>query len=144
VEAVGDHGCEYMTGGKVVILGPTGRNFAAGMSGGVAYVLDETGDFKGRCNLQGVNLKKLEDREEIAQLQDIIERHAIHTRSSRAAKILNSWKVCVPKFVKVLPKDYERMISELEKAQSAGLSGDEAWNAAFEANARDVARIGGG
>ena len=82
VEAVGDHGCEYMTGGRVVVLGPTGRNFAAGMSGGIAYVLDEAGDFPRRCNLQMVALEKLEDADEIEQVWKMIQRHQTYTRSA--------------------------------------------------------------
>ena len=144
VEAVGDHGCEYMTGGKVVILGPTGRNFAAGMSGGTAYVLDEAGDFATRCNPQMVGLEKLEDPAEIAALEAMIQKHRDYTRSKKAAKVLALWEAMVPKFVKVMPKDYKRVLGALKKAEQDGLSGDAALNAAFEANARDVARIGGG
>ena len=88
VESVGDHGCEYMTGGRVVILGPTGRNFAAGMSGGVAYVLDETGDFPKQCNQKMVNLERLEDAEETEQIRQMIHRHGQYTHSQRAFKIL--------------------------------------------------------
>src|SRR5262249_47687962 len=88
VEAVGDHGCEYMTGGRVVVLGPTGRNFAAGMSGGIAYVLDEVGDFPRRCNHEMVKLFPLEDPEEIELVQDMIRRHAHYTKSDRAWKVL--------------------------------------------------------
>ena len=84
VEAVGDHGCEYMTGGRVVVLGPTGRNFAAGMSGGIAYVLDEAGDFERRCNQEMVDLEKLEDEAEIAEVADMIRRHADYTNSTLA------------------------------------------------------------
>jgi glutamate synthase (ferredoxin) len=91
-----------------------------------------------------VGLGKVEDQEEIAQLKDIIERHAINTHSTRAAKILSAWDRHLPKFVKVLPKDYARVIAAIKKAEQAGLSGEEAVNAAFEANARDVSRIGGG
>ncbi|MBD2012562.1 glutamate synthase large subunit [Microcoleus sp. FACHB-53] len=143
VEAVGDHGCEYMTGGKVVVLGATGRNFAAGMSGGVAYILDETGDFATRCNQQMVGLESLEDAEEIDDLYQMIQRHADYTGSQKASKVLASWKDMVPKFVKVMPKDYKRVLQAIEKAIAAGLSGDDALTAAFEENARDVARIGG-
>ncbi|HEY6168020.1 MAG TPA: glutamate synthase large subunit [Verrucomicrobiae bacterium] len=143
VEAVGDHGCEYMTGGKVVILGPAGRNFAAGMSGGVAYVLDEAGDFATRCNKQMVGLEKLEE-EDAATLKAMIENHAISTKSTRAAKILAEWSKYLPKFVKVMPKDYKRVLQSLKKAQADGLTGDEAMTRAFEENARDVARVGGG
>jgi glutamate synthase (ferredoxin) len=143
VEAVGDHGCEYMTGGKVVVLGSTGRNFAAGMSGGVAYILDETGDFATRCNTQMVGLEKLEEPEEISDLYQMIQKHADYTGSQKASKVLASWEEMVPKFVKVMPKDYKRVIQALKKALEAGLSGDDALTAAFEENARDVARIGG-
>jgi glutamate synthase (ferredoxin) len=143
VEGVGDHGCEYMTGGKVVVLGHTGRNFAAGMSGGVAYVLDETGDFTTRCNTQMVGLETLEDTEEINDLYQLIEHHAKYTESQKAAQILANWANLVPKFVKVMPKDYKRVLQAIEAAIASGLSGDDALTAAFEENARDVARIGG-
>jgi len=144
VESVGDHGCEYMTGGRVVVLGPTGRNFAAGMSGGVAYVLDEAGDFPRRCNQQMVTLDKLESADEIEEVWKIIQRHQTYTRSARAAAILANWQQMVPKFVKVMPKDYKRVLQSIKKVEDAGLSGEEAIMAAFEANAHDVARIGGG
>jgi glutamate synthase (ferredoxin) len=144
VESVGDHGCEYMTGGRAVILGPTGRNFAAGMSGGVAYVLDEAGDFPRRCNQQMVALEKLEDADEIESVWKMIQRHQTYTKSERATKILADWKSCVPKFVRVMPRDYQRVLQSLKKVQSQGLSGDDAVMAAFEENARDIARVGGG
>jgi glutamate synthase (ferredoxin) len=143
VEAVGDHGCEYMTGGRVVILGPTGRNFAAGMSGGVAYVLDEAGDFGKRCNQQMVGLEKLE-AEDAAELKAIIEEHAINTKSTRAAQVLSAWDSFVPKFVKVMPKDYKRVLAAIKKAEADGLTGDDALNRAFEVNSKDAARVGGG
>ncbi len=143
VEGVGDHGCEYMTGGKVVVLGPTGRNFAAGMSGGVAYVLDEEGDFAVRCNAQMVGLEKPES-EEVEELRQLVKRHADLTKSQKAFKVLALWDEMVPKFVKVMPKDYKRVLQAIKKAQEDGLSGDEALTAAFEANARDVSRVGGG
>ncbi|HEX5400086.1 MAG TPA: glutamate synthase large subunit [Verrucomicrobiae bacterium] len=144
VEAIGDHGCEYMTGGRVVVLGQTGRNFAAGMSGGIAYVLDEAGDFATRCNKELVGLEKLADADEIEEVWKLIQRHQTYTRSERAAKILGDWKNFVPKFVKVLPKDYARVLNALKRVQSQGLSGDDAIMAAFEENIRDVARVGGG
>ncbi len=143
VESVGDHGCEYMTGGRVVVLGQTGRNFAAGMSGGVAYVLDETGDFPVRCNLQMVQLEKLEEAGEAEEIRQMIHRHAQYTRSQRAFKVLALWEQMLPKFVKVMPKDYKRVLQSLRKAREAGLDGEQAIMAAFEANARDVARVGG-
>ena len=143
VEAVGDHGCEYMTGGNVVVLGSTGRNFAAGMSGGVAYVLDEKGDFATRCNQQSAGLEKLTDPAEIEFVRQLIHKHAEYTKSQRAFKVLALWEKFVPKFVKVLPRDYARMLKAFKKVKDEGLSGDEAWMAAFEVNARDVSRIGG-
>ena len=143
VEGVGDHGCEYMTGGKVVVLGETGRNFAAGMSGGVAYILDEAGDFATRCNMSMVALEKLEDAEEIADLRQLIQTHFDLTGSAIASKVLANWDAMLPVFVKVMPKDYKRVLQAIERAIAAGLSGDDALTAAFEENARDVARIGG-
>jgi glutamate synthase (ferredoxin) len=143
VEGVGDHGCEYMTGGKVVVLGATGRNFAAGMSGGVAYVLDERGDFAKNVNQQMVGLKKVENPAEAAELRAIIEKHFKYTKSTKAEQVLASWNQILPKFVKVLPKDYERMLACIERAHSQGLVGDEAIMVAFEENARDTSRVGG-
>ena len=142
VEAVGDHGCEYMTGGKVVILGSTGRNFAAGMSGGVAYILDENGDFATRCNTQMADIEPLdeEDRETIYQM---IQKHADYTNSQKAAKVLANWQETAAKFVKVMPRDYKRVLQAIKNAIAEGLSGDDALTAAFEANARDAARISG-
>src|SRR6266568_3666538 len=121
VESIGDHGCEYMTGGRVIVLGPVGRNFAAGMSGGVAYVLDEAGDFSRRCNPQMVGMEKLEDADEIEMLWKMIQRHQTYTRSTRAAKVLENWQQMTPKFVKVMPKDYKRVLSSLKQVQASGL-----------------------
>jgi glutamate synthase (ferredoxin) len=143
VEGIGDNGCEYMTGGRVVILGTAGRNFGAGMSGGIGYVLDETGDFAQRVNLQMVGIEKLESPAEIAAVRDLIERHFDYTRSTRAQQILAAWDQSVPKFVKVMPKDYKRMLASIDRAQAQGLTGDEAIMAAFEDNARDLSRVGG-
>ena len=143
VEAVGDHGCEYMTGGRVVVLGPTGRNFAAGMSGGIAYILDTDGIFHTNCNLDMVDLDRVENAEEIAELKSMIERHAHLTGSTLAAEVLAAWEETLPKFVKVLPKDYKRVLLAMDRVMAAGLSGDEAVMAAFEENARDLARAGG-
>ena len=143
VESIGDNGCEYMTGGRVVVLGPAGRNFGAGMSGGIGYVLDETGDFAARVNTSMVGLEKLESPAEIAEVRALIEKHLDYTKSARAKQILDGWKDYLPKFVKVLPKDYKRMLACIEKAESQGLTGDEAIMAAFEENARDLSRVGG-
>ena len=143
VEGIGDNGCEYMTGGRVVILGTAGRNFGAGMSGGIGYVLDEAGDFAQRINLQMVGIEKLESPAEMAAVRDLIERHADYTQSTRARQILAAWDQYVPKFVKVMPKDYKRMLASIDRAQAQGLTGDEAIMAAFEDNARDLSRVGG-
>jgi glutamate synthase domain-containing protein 2/glutamate synthase domain-containing protein 1/glutamate synthase domain-containing protein 3 len=143
IEAVGDHGCEYMTGGRVVVLGQTGRNFAAGMSGGVAYVLDEVGDFRSRCNLDTVSLDPLEDPQEIADVKDMVQRHARYTHSELGWRVLAMWDELTPKFIKVMPKDYRRMLEAVQRAEAAGLSGDEAVMVAFEDNKNDAARVSG-
>ena len=133
VEGVGDHGCEYMTGGTAVILGKTGRNFAAGMSGGIAYVLDDLGDFASRCNREMVGLEQLDDSDS-AILKEMIGKHAECTGSGLATNILNDWDNVLPRFVKVMPMDYKRVLQALERAKNAGLSGDDALAAAFEEN----------
>jgi len=143
IEAVGDHGCEYMTGGCVVVLGQTGRNFAAGMSGGVAYVLDEIGDFCSRCNLDTVTLEPLEEPHEIAGVKEMVQRHARYTHSELGWRVLAMWDELIPKFVKVMPKDYRRMLEAVKRAETAGLSGDEAVMVAFEDNKNDAARVSG-
>jgi glutamate synthase (ferredoxin) len=143
VEGVGDHGCEYMTGGRVVVLGRTGRNFAAGMSGGVAYVLDWEGDFKRRVNFEMVELEPVSAPDEIAELKAMIQRHAEHTDSELAWRILIRWDELLPKFVKVMPKDYKRVLKAFAEVEAQGLSGDEAVMAAFESNKRDASRVGG-
>ncbi len=107
VEGVGDHGCEYMTGGHVVVLGSTGRNFAAGMSGGIAYVLDEAGDFDKRCNMSMVELEAIDEPE---HLKSLIEKHLHYTNSSRAQTILDNWNDYLPRFIKVMPTDYKRAL----------------------------------
>ncbi len=140
VEAVGDHGCEYMTGGRVVVLGATGRNFAAGMSGGVAYVLDVTGDFPSRCNKELVELGQLTEALEIAEVRGMIDRHARYTHSTRAQHILKLWDDMVPKFVKVMPKDYKRMLECIDRAQKSGLKGDEALLKAFHESTQAAAK----
>jgi glutamate synthase domain-containing protein 2/glutamate synthase domain-containing protein 3 len=117
VEGVGDHGCEYMTGGCVVILGKTGRNFAAGMSGGFAYVLDLDGDFADRVNGERVDLEAL-DEADVEKLQRMIRKHFHYTRSRRADEILRKWGSFAPKFVKVFPKDYKRALADRIEAES--------------------------
>ncbi|HVO32887.1 MAG TPA: glutamate synthase-related protein, partial [Elusimicrobiota bacterium] len=143
VEGVGDHACEYMTGGRVVVIGATGRNFAAGMSGGTAYVLDTLGTFPIRCNKQMVELDVLQDEDEIADVRSMVERHFEYTGSQVAAKILQEWTALIPKFVKIMPKDYKRALTAEKRVRSLGLSGEKAAMAAFEENMKDLARVGG-
>jgi glutamate synthase (ferredoxin) len=116
VEGVGDHGCEYMTGGQVVVLGPTGRNFAAGMSGGIAYVLDEAGDFESRCNPEMVDLFPVEYREDVAILLEAIERHMEFTGSDHARRIIENFETLRPRFVKVFPRAFQRVLRERAEA----------------------------
>ncbi|MFM7494142.1 MAG: hypothetical protein ACKO2A_09565, partial [Acidimicrobiaceae bacterium] len=111
VEGVGDHGCEYMTGGRVVVLGNTGRNFAAGMSGGIAFVYDVDGKFGSRVNTELVDIVALE-KEDVTWLKTMISRHAALTNSVRAQEILADWKTSFAKIRKVLPRDYARVIAE--------------------------------
>jgi glutamate synthase domain-containing protein 2/glutamate synthase domain-containing protein 1/glutamate synthase domain-containing protein 3 len=143
VEAVGDHGCEYMTGGRVIVLGPAGRNFGAGMSGGVAYVLDLNGDFAASANAEMVDLNPLTEPEEIAAVRAMIERHLKYTNSARAKQVLDDWDNMVKRFVQVMPRDYKRMLACIARAHEQGLTGDEAIMVAFEENARDLSRVGG-
>ena len=142
IEGVGDHGCEYMTGGCVVVLGTTGRNFAAGMSGGLAYVFDEDSTFRNRCNLDTVSLEH-PDEGDLQEVEELLRCHAIYTHSERAWQILALWEEVAAKFVKVLPKDYRRMLDAVRQAEQAGLVGEEAIMAAFEANKNDAARVSG-
>ncbi len=140
VEGVGDHGCEYMTGGRVVILGRTGRNFAAGMSGGFAYVFDREGSFERRCNLEMVALEPLSDPGESDLVLDLIRRHTALTGSELAARIIERWEVFLPRFVKVVPHDYKRMLEAIRQMEREGLSGESALLAAFELNNRQPAQ----
>ncbi len=121
VEGVGDHGCEYMTGGRVVVLGSTGRNFAAGMSGGVAYVLDEQRAFARRCNTDLVELEALDEHDE-AELKDLVAEHAERTGSPVAQRLLDEWDAAVRRFVKVMPRDYKRALAERAAAEAAAAS----------------------
>ncbi|HBP66617.1 MAG TPA: glutamate synthase large subunit [Desulfosporosinus sp.] len=129
VEGVGDHGCEYMTGGKVVVLGKTGRNFAAGMSGGVAYILDFDEVY---CNKSMVLLEKIESQEELSEIKKMIEKHVTATRSPLGKKIIADWEGYSQKFTKVIPEDYKRMLENIAKAHKAGLNGEEALMEAFK------------
>ncbi|HVX67708.1 MAG TPA: glutamate synthase large subunit [Bryobacteraceae bacterium] len=135
VEAVGDHGCEYMTNGLVAVLGPTGRNFAAGMTGGLAYVLDETGEFsRARCNRAGVDLEAVEAADANA-LQKLIEKHAELTASPRAKWILENWEKMLPKFVKVFPHEYKRVLGVARRVEKQA-----AGKPAGQAQAQEVGR----
>jgi glutamate synthase (ferredoxin) len=142
VEGVGDNACEYMTGGRVVILGPAGRNFAAGMSGGVAYVMDLKDGFAQRVNKEMVELEPMTE-EDIKEVEVLVRRHLQYTGSPVAKKVLDQGRAFLGSFIKVMPKDYKRMITAIKAAQASGLIGDDAILAAFEQNARDMARVGG-
>jgi glutamate synthase (NADH) len=133
VEGVGDHGCEYMTGGTVLVLGKTGRNFAAGMSGGIAYVLDVDGKFQSRCNPELVDLDKVEEEEDIMTLRIMVQQHQRHTNSQLAKEVLANFENLLPKFIKVIPREYKRALANLkvegaskEVAEHAAKEQDEA------------------
>jgi glutamate synthase (NADPH/NADH) large chain/glutamate synthase (ferredoxin) len=119
IEGTGDHGCEYMTGGVVVVLGRTGRNFAAGMSGGAAFVLNELGKFESRCNLGMVELEKVTSAEDKQLLHDMVTKHFMYTGSRKAKEVLDTWETMLPKFVKVMPVDYKRVLAERKAAAAS-------------------------
>ncbi|MFC4771120.1 glutamate synthase large subunit [Enterococcus hermanniensis] len=131
VEGVGDHGCEYMTGGVAVILGATGRNFAAGMSGGVAYVYDPTDSFAAKCNREMVDLFKVGETGADTILKEMIEKHLVYTDSVKAAELLNNWEEAQKHFVKVYPREYHEMVRVTEKLATTGLTGAELIEKAF-------------
>ncbi len=143
VEGVGDHGCEYMTGGRVVVLGHTGKNFAAGMSGGIAYVWDPDGTFPSHCNEEMVLLEPVENAVEKEELKGMLERHWQLTQSGVAQRLLSQWEETCKQFVRVIPNDYKCMIHALGKAYSSGLSGNEAIMEAFQGCQRDKASLKG-
>ncbi|KAI7755265.1 hypothetical protein M8C21_002410, partial [Ambrosia artemisiifolia] len=134
VEGVGDHGCEYMTGGTVVILGKTGRNFAAGMSGGIAYVLDVDAEFRSRCNPELVDLDKVEEEDDIMTLRMMIQQHQRHTNSQLAKEVLADFDNLLPKFIKVFPRDYKRILAAMKEKEIAKNAAD---MAAEEAEIRE-------
>ena len=136
VEGVGDHGCEYMTGGRVVILGTTGKNFAAGMSGGIAYVLDEHHDLYMRLNKDQVMTDTLTEPHDIAELRSLIEAHVAATGSPRGKKILAAFHSYVPCFKKVMPRDYDRMLRSIAQYEEKGMTRQQAEIEAFYANTR--------
>jgi glutamate synthase (ferredoxin) len=142
VLSVGDHGCEYMTGGRVIVLGPTGKNFAAGMSGGIAYIFDEHGKFPANCNTEMVKLLPIDD-DEADEVYAQIEAFRVATGSKRSMRILRDWATTRPKFVKVYPNDYRRVLETQKRYRLAGHSSEEAVMAAFEENSHDLARAGG-
>jgi glutamate synthase (ferredoxin) len=121
VEGVGDHACEYMTGGRVVVIGRSGRNFAAGMSGGVAYVLDLEGDFRRRCNPGMVDVEPLVGVADVEEVQELLRRHVRYTGSIVADRLLKEWVATEPRFVKVMPRDYKRALAAMERARVEGI-----------------------
>ncbi len=124
VEGTGDHGCEYMTGGTTVVIGPTGRNFAAGMSGGVAFVMAKERDFRKRCNLEMVDLEPLSEHDDIELVRDLLIQHAGYTGSAVAKRLLKAWKRSIKEFVKVMPLDYRRVLDEQKTAAQADPASD--------------------
>ena len=133
VEGVGDHGCEYMTGGRVVILGNTGKNFAAGMSGGIVYVLDEKHDLYTRLNKTGLEMSTLQEHHDIQELQELIREHVTATGSEKGKEILEHFEDYIPAFKKIIPKDYEKMIAAIAAFEGKGESPEQAEIAAFNA-----------
>jgi glutamate synthase (NADPH/NADH) large chain len=132
VEGVGDHGCEYMTGGRVVVLGETGRNFGAGMSGGIAYVYDRDGDFDRRVNYDMVEIDQLDD-DDRGFVRSMVERHLAYTDSAVAKRMLADWSVESSRFRKVMPTDYKRVLGVIASAASEGLSQDQTVDRIMEA-----------
>ena len=132
VEGVGDHGCEYMTGGLALILGEVGMNFAAGMSGGVAYVYDAFDTLAQKCNLDMVDLRQPTEAE-LDLIHELIEEHALRTQSPRGIKMLYRFKAVAKDFVKVIPRDYERVLAHVQEAEGRGMSHADALQYAFDA-----------
>ena len=136
VEGTGDHGCEYMTGGRAVVLGRVGKNFAAGMSGGVAYVLDEDSDLYMKVNKEMVSLEPVTDKYDVLELKEIISDHVTYTNSEKGKKILDHFGEYLPKFKKIIPHDYKRMMNTIVQMEEKGLSSEQAQIEAFYANAK--------
>ena len=136
VEGVGDHGCEYMTGGRVVVLGSTGKNFAAGMSGGIAYVLDEKRDLYKRLNKEMVSFEEVTNKYDVLELKEMIKEHVAYTNSARGKEILDSFGEYLPKFKKIMPHDYRRMMNTIVQMEEKGLSSEQAQIEAFYANTK--------
>ena len=136
VEGVGDHGCEYMTGGCVVVLGTTGKNFGAGMSGGIAYVLDEDRSFYKRLNKELVSFEEVTNKYDVLELKGLIEEHVACTNSLKGRRILEHFSEYLPRFKKVVPHDYRRMMNAIVQMEEKGLNSEQAQIEAFYANLR--------
>ncbi len=136
VEGVGDHGCEYMTGGRVVVLGSTGKNFAAGMSGGIAYVLDEKRDLYKRLNKEMVSFEEVTNKYDVLELKEMIKEHVAYTNSAKGKEILDNFGEYLPKFKKIMPHDYRRMMNTIVQMEEKGLSSEQAQIEAFYANTK--------
>ncbi len=136
VEGVGDHGCEYMTGGRVVVLGLTGKNFAAGMSGGIAYVLDEGNDLYKRLNKEMVSSSEITSKYDVLELKEMIKEHVAYTNSAKGKEILDRFEEYLPKFKKIIPHDYERVLKTIVQMEEKGLSAEQAQIEAFYANTK--------
>ena len=136
VEGTGDHGCEYMTGGCVVVLGPTGKNFAAGMSGGIAYVLDEDRSFYKRLNKELVSFEDVSNKYDVLELKGLIQEHVAYTNSEKGKSILDHFSEYLPKFKKIVPHDYRRMMNAIVQMEEKGLNSEQAQIEAFYANIR--------
>ncbi len=132
-EGVGDHGCEYMTGGRVVILGDTGKNFAAGMSGGIAYVLDTNSDLYMKLNKEMVSIEAVTDKYDVSELKTMIEDHVKYTNSTRGKEILDDFAEYLPLFKKIIPRDYKKMMNMIVTMEEKGLSSEAAQIEAFYA-----------
>lgn len=141
VEGVGDHGCEYMTGGKVVVLGSTGRNFAAGMSGGIAYVFDEDGTFNSKCNAELVHIQPIENPEELKNVYNMIEQHVAYTNSGHGKRILTYWEKYSSQFVRVIPKSYLKINDRIKALQDSGLTKFDAQMTAFDESNKEAATV---
>ena len=131
VEGVGEHGCEYMTGGRVVVLGPTGKNFAAGMSGGIAYVLDENNCLYKNLNKEMVLMEKIENKYDEEELRRLIKKHVTNTSSQKGKEILDNFKSYIPKFKKIIPKDYKKLLQLSSQFEEQGMSREKAQIEAF-------------
>ncbi|MCI5821914.1 MAG: glutamate synthase large subunit, partial [Lachnospiraceae bacterium] len=133
VEGCGDHGCEYMTGGRVVVLGQTGKNFAAGMSGGIAYVLDEDASLYRKLNKSMVSLEPVTDKYDVMELKDMIVEHVERTGSKKGKEVCDNFSEYLPKFKKIVPHDYKKMMMTIVQMEEQGLSSEQAQIEAFNA-----------